>query len=207
MIDSTVMPKRLFDLLTSLLGLLLLFPFFFLIGLIIKLDSHGPIFYLQERVGQGGKLFKLFKFRTMRIGADKSTAITVGRRDPRITKIGYYLRKYKLDELPQLINVLIGEMSLVGPRPELKKFVDLYSSEQQRVIEIKPGITDYASIEFRNENQLLEGKADPIAFYIKEVMPQKLMLNLKYLKNQSLWTDCKIIMRTILLVLFKEGRS
>ncbi len=143
----------------------------------------------------------------MVVNADKEAAITVGNRDPRITKIGYYLRKYKLDELPQLINVLIGEMSLVGPRPELKKFVDLYSKEQHRVIEIKPGITDYASIEFRNENQLLEGKADPIAFYIKEVMPQKLMLNLKYLKNQSLWTDCKIILRTIAVVLFKAKKS
>ncbi len=201
------MVKRLFDLVISSLGLIALSPLLLLTALLIKFDSKGRVLYSQERVGKGGRLFKLLKFRTMVVNADKEAAITVGRRDPRITKIGYYLRKYKLDELPQLINVLIGEMSLVGPRPELKKFVDLYSREQRRVIEVKPGITDYASIEFRNENHLLEGKADPIAFYIKEVMPQKLMLNLKYLKNQSLWTDCKIIMRTILLVLFKEDRS
>ncbi len=201
------MVKRLFDLVISSLGLIALSPLLLLTALLIKFDSKGRVLYSQERVGKGGRLFKLLKFRTMVVNADKEAAITVGRRDPRITKIGYYLRKYKLDELPQLINVLIGEMSLVGPRPELKKFVDLYSREQRRVIEVKPVITDYASIEFRNENQLLEGKPDPIAFYIKEVMPQKLLLNLKYMENQSIWTDCKIIMRTILLVLFKEDRS
>jgi len=194
------MAKRLFDLLTSSLGLLLLFPFFLLIGLIIKLDSSGPIFYLQERVGQGGILFKLFKFRTMQIGADKFTAITVGNRDPRITHVGYYLRKFKLDEIPQLINVLLGTMSLVGPRPELKKFVDLYTPEQQQVLTIKPGITDYASIQFRNENELLTGKPDPIDFYIREIMPVKLALNLKYLQSQSFWSDLVIIFRTLVSI-------
>jgi len=194
------MIKRLFDLIFSLLGLLLLFPFFLLIGLIIKLDSSGPIFYLQERVGQGGTLFKLFKFRTMQIGADKFTAITVGHRDPRITRAGYYLRKFKIDELPQLINVFMGTMSLVGPRPELKKFVELYSIEQRRVIDVKPGITDYASIEFRNENELLEGKPDPIDFYIREIMPVKLNLNLKYIHTRSFWVDFKIISKTIWLI-------
>jgi len=195
------MPKRLFDLIFSLLGLLILFPFFLLIGLIIKQDSSGPVFYLQERVGQRGTLFKLFKFRTMRTGADKSTAITVGNRDPRITRTGHYLRKFKLDELPQLINVLLGSMSLVGPRPELKKFVDLYSNEQRRVIEVKPGITDYASIEFRNENELLEGKSDPIDYYIREIMPVKLNLNLKYIETRSFWIDLKIIGQTIWLII------
>ena len=194
------MSKRFFDLITSALGLLILFPFFILIALFIKLDSSGSVFYLQERVGRGGSLFKLLKFRTMRIGADKSTAITVGTRDPRITRTGYYLRKFKVDELPQLINVFLGSMSLVGPRPELKKFVDLYSIEQRRVIEVKPGITDYASIEFRNENELLEGKSDPIEFYIREIMPVKLNLNLKYIETQSFWIDLKVIAQTVWLI-------
>lgn len=198
------MTKRILDLLVSGFGLILLFPFFLLIGLIIKLDSNGPVFYLQQRVGKGGKLFKLFKFRTMRTGADKHTAITVGTRDARITAVGYYLRKYKIDELPQLINVLIGNMSLVGPRPELKKFVDLYNSEQVKVISVKPGITDYASIEFRNENELLAGKSDPIDYYVREIMPVKLALNLQYIKEQSLWTDIKIIMSTIWLIFRKK---
>jgi len=140
----------------------------------------------------------------MRMGADKSTAITVGNRDPRITRTGYYLRKFKLDELPQLINVLLGTMSLVGPRPELKKFVDLYSIEQRRVIEVKPGITDYASIEFRNENELLEGKSDPIDYYIHEIMPIKLNLNLKYIESRSFWIDLKIIGQTIWLVMSRR---
>jgi lipopolysaccharide/colanic/teichoic acid biosynthesis glycosyltransferase len=197
------MTKRILDLLVSGFGLMLLFPFFLLIALIIKLDSSGPVFYLQVRVGQNGKLFKLFKFRTMRTGADKFTAITVGNRDPRITAAGYYLRKFKVDELPQLINVFIGNMSLVGPRPELKKFVDLYNVEQAKVINVKPGITDYASIEFRNENELLEGKPDPIDYYVREIMPAKLALNLQYIREQSLWTDLKIITSTIWLI-FRE---
>lgn len=194
------MAKRAFDFLSALLGLILLFPFFLLIGLLIKLDSAGPVFYLQERVGEKGKLFNLFKFRTMRMGADKSTAITVGNRDPRITRFGYYLRKFKVDELPQLINVVIGNMSLVGPRPELKKFVDLYSSEQRKVIAVKPGITDYASIKFRNENELLAGKTDPVEFYIEQIMPVKLELNLKYIQNQSFLLDIKIIYQTIISI-------
>jgi lipopolysaccharide/colanic/teichoic acid biosynthesis glycosyltransferase len=197
------MTKRTLDLLVSGFGLMLLLPFFLLIGLIFKLTSKGPIFYLQQRVGKGGKLFKLFKFRTMRVDADKQTAITVGARDARITTVGYYLRKYKIDELPQLINVLIGNMSLVGPRPELKKFVDLYNVEQAKVISVKPGITDYASIEFRNENELLEGKPDPIDYYVREIMPAKLALNLQYIREQSLWTDLKIITSTIWLI-FRE---
>jgi len=199
------MIKRIFDLLISAFGLLLLLPFFIIIALFISLDSTGPVFYLQERVGQGGKLFKLFKFRTMRTGADKLTAITVGNRDPRITRLGYYLRKFKVDELPQLINVFLGSMSLVGPRPELKKFVDLYSPEQRRVIEVKPGITDYASIEFRNENELLEGKPDPIEFYMREIMPVKLNLNLKYIETRSFWVDLKIIVQTLWLII--SGRK
>lgn len=192
--------KRFFDLLVSLFGLLLLTPVFLILAILIKLDSPGPVFYIQERVGQGFKLFNLFKFRTMRVDADKLTAITVGARDPRITSVGYYLRKYKLDEFPQLINVLLGTMSLVGPRPELKKFVDLYTPEQQQVLTIKPGITDYASIQFRNENELLAGKPNPIDFYIREIMPVKLALNIKYLQSQSFWSDLVIIFRTLVSI-------
>lgn len=194
------MVKRLIDFIVSLIGLLLLFPFFVLIGLVIKADSPGPVFYLQDRVGLRGRLFKLIKFRSMSTDADKFTAITVGKRDPRITKAGYFLRKYKLDELPQLMNVLKGEMSLVGPRPELEKFVRQYDQEQRKVISIKPGITDYASIQFRNENQLLEGKPDPVDFYIREIMPVKLKLNLQYLQEQSFWVDLKILFKTVYLI-------
>jgi len=197
------MSKRILDGIVSVIGLGVLAPFFLLIGLLIKLTSKGPIFYLQQRVGKGGKLFKLFKFRTMRVDADKHTAITVGARDARITAVGYYLRKYKIDELPQLINVLLGSMSLVGPRPELKKFVDLYNVEQAKVISVKPGITDYASIEFRNENELLEGKPDPVQFYIEQIMPVKLKLNLKYIQEQSFGLDVKIIYQTVITI-FKK---
>lgn len=179
-------------------------PVFIVIALLIKCDSTGAVFYLQERVGKNHILFKLFKFRTMHVHADRLTAITVGARDPRITRLGFYLRKFKLDELPQLINVLMGTMSLVGPRPELKKFVDLYDINQQRVLSIKPGITDFASIRFRNENEILEGKLDPIEFYIKEIMPVKLNLNLEYLKVQSLWTDISIVMKTLLLIITRK---
>ena len=193
------------DLVVSVVGLILLAPFFLIFAILIKLDSRGPVFYLQERVGKEGRLFNLIKFRTMRTGSDKAIAMTVGKRDGRITTIGHFLRKFKLDELPQLINVLKGEMSLVGPRPELKKFVDLYNEEQLKVISIKPGITDFASIQFRNENELLEGKEDPIDFYIKEIMPLKLALNLNYIANQSLLTDLRIIFQTILLIFFRKS--
>jgi len=198
------MLKRLIDFFAALLGLIILFPFFIIIGLLIKLDSHGSVFYLQERVGKDMKLFKLFKFRTMRLDADKYTAITVGARDPRITRVGYYLRKYKVDEFPQLINVVEGTMSIVGPRPELKKFVDLYTPEQQQVLSVRPGITDFASIAFRHENDMLEGKEDPIAFYIQEIMPQKLAINLRYIHEQSLWVDLRIIVQTFFAI-FKKA--
>lgn len=198
------MIKRFIDVLTAGLGLIVLTPFFLIIAILIKSTSKGSVFYKQARVGKGGSLFKLFKFRTMQIGADKATAITVGQRDPRITTIGYYLRKFKLDELPQLINVLAGEMSLVGPRPELEKFVKLYNDQQRKVLSVKPGITDYASIQFRNENEMLDGKADPIDFYIREILPIKLNLNLKYIADQSFLTDLKIIGQTIFLISFRK---
>lgn len=197
------MAKRIFDIVAATLGLLILLPFLVVIALAIVLDSKGSILFLQQRIGKGGEPFSLFKFRTMHVGSDKGTAITVGNRDPRITRVGYYLRKSKMDELPQLCNILKGEMSFVGPRPEVKKFVDLYTPEQRRVLEITPGMTDYASILFRNENELLDGKSDPVAFYIDHIMPKKLQLNLEYVNSSSLWMDFKIIFKT-LLVIFKK---
>lgn len=191
------MAKRLFDIFFSLTGLLVLLVPFVIIGLIIVTGSRGGIFYKQTRVGKDGKDFKLFKFRSMRTGADKSGLLTVGGRDSRITKVGYYIRRYKLDELPQLINVLAGDMSLVGPRPEVRKYVDLYNAEQRRVLEVKPGITDYASIEYSSENELLGKAEDPEKMYITEIMPAKLKLNLKYIEEQGIITDLKIIFRTL----------
>lgn len=189
--------KRIFDLICSALGIVVLSPIFIIVFLLIKIESPGPGFYTQQRVGRNGRMFNLFKFRTMHLNSDKLTAITVGARDPRITRIGYYLRKYKIDELPQLINVVRGDMSLVGPRPELKKFVDLYTPEQREVLTVRPGITDFASLEFRNENELLEGKEDPIKYYVDEILPAKLALSLRYVRTRSFLLDIKIILRTI----------
>lgn len=160
-----------------------------------------PLFYLQTRVGKKGKDFKLFKFRTMHLDADKKGLLTVGGRDPRVTSIGYYLRKYKLDELPQLFNVLFGTMSLVGPRPEVRKYVDLYTKEQQQVLSVKPGITDFASLEYINENDLLAKSNNPEKTYIEEIMPAKLALNMKYIQQQSILVDFKIILNTIFKII------
>lgn len=183
------------------MGLLLLSPFFLLIALLIALDSKGGVFFRQSRVGRHEKDFMLIKFRTMRPDADKKGLLTVGNRDSRVTGIGYYLRKYKLDELPQLINVVKGEMSLVGPRPEVRKYVDLYTAEQRQVLEVPPGITDLASLEYIDENELLGRAEDPEATYIKEIMPAKLSLNLQYIRQRGLWTDLKIIVKTILKII------
>lgn len=191
------MMKRLFDILASFFGLIILSPFLFIISLCVLCSSPGGIFYRQTRVGKNGKDFRLWKFRTMKPGSDKKGLLTVGGRDPRVTRIGYFLRKYKMDELPQLINVLVGDMSLVGPRPEVRKYVDMYSKEQLRVLDVKPGITDYASIEYSSENELLAKSADPEKTYIEEVMPAKLKLNMKYIEEKSMGTDLKIIFRTI----------
>ncbi|MFM2156752.1 MAG: putative undecaprenyl-phosphate galactose phosphotransferase [Bacteroidota bacterium] len=190
------MIKRLFDLMITLPMLLLVSPFFLIIALLIKIGSNGPVFYKQTRVGLNNNDFKIFKFRTMHINADKAGLLTVGGRDPRVTSIGFFLRKYKLDELPQLLNVLFGSMSLVGPRPEVRKYVDLYNSEQQKVLTVKPGITDYASIEYSEENDLLAKSNDPEKTYIEEIMPAKLLLNQKYIAEKSIITDIKIIWMT-----------
>ena len=191
------MVKRLFDIFSSLLGLVILFPFLIAISVLIFVNSRGGVFYRQIRVGKNGKDFKLWKFRTMQPDSDKNGLLTVGGRDARITSLGYYLRKYKLDELPQLMNVFVGEMSVVGPRPEVRKYVDLYTSEQLQVLDVQPGITDYASIEYANENDLLAESSDPENKYIQQVMPAKLKLNMKYIAEKSLGTDLKIIFRTL----------
>lgn len=188
---------RLLDFVFSLLGLILLSPFFLLIAFFIKICSSGPVLYRQSRIGLNGAEFNVYKFRTMRLNSDKLGLITVGGRDPRVTSIGYYLRNYKLDELPQLINVLIGEMSLVGPRPEVKKYVDLYTHEQSKVLTIRPGITDWASIYYRDENEILGNSTNPEKDYVEKVMLEKLKHNLVYIENYGLVEYFKIIFSTI----------
>ena len=194
------MLKRIFDTTLSLFGLIILLPFMLIIAILIKIDSKGPIFFKQIRVTKGGREFKILKYRTMRVGSDKYSQITVGK-DERITKIGSFLRKYKLDEIPQLINVLIGDMSLVGPRPEVPKYVALYTDEQKEILKVKAGITDYASIEFSDENDLLASEKNPEEAYIEKIMPKKIELNKKYLSEISVLTDIRIILLTIKKIL------
>lgn len=196
------MLKRLVDLAFSSLGLLFFLPFFIFLGFCIVLDSPGGIFYKQVRVGKDGVDFNLLKFRSMRTDADKKGLLTVGSKDPRITNIGIYIRKYKIDELSQLINVFLGDMSLVGPRPEVRKYVDLYSEEQLKVLSVKPGITDRASLLYFNENDLLAKSLDPEITYIEEIMPQKLQLNLEYINSYTVFSDFKIILETFKKIVF-----
>lgn len=188
--------KRLFDILVSLLILLIFLPFGILLSIWILLESRGGIFYRQERIGLKGKPFYILKFRTMRKDADKHGKLTVGMRDPRITRSGYFLRKFKLDEFPQFINVLLGEMSVVGPRPEVKEYVDLYTNKQKEILNVKPGITDYASLEYFNENEVLGKSKDPQKTYIEEIMPAKIEMNRKYLNNPSISQDLSIMWLT-----------
>lgn len=189
--------KRLFDILASGFGLICLSPLFAVLAVWIKCDSPGPVFYRQVRVGRGNKDFRIFKFRSMRVGSDKKGLITVGGHDPRVTRSGYYIRKYKLDEFPQLINVFIGDMSLVGPRPEVRKYVDIYTPEQLRVLDVRPGITSLASLRYRNENELLAQAEDPDRCYVEKVMPDKLAIDLEYVPKANLLTDIKLIFATI----------
>ncbi len=191
------MAKRAFDFLFSVIGLVAITPVMLLLALIITIDSKGGVFYKQVRIGKNKKPFKLYKFRSMSTDADKKGLLTVGNKDSRITKIGYYLRKYKLDELPQLINVLLGNMSFVGPRPEVEKYVKLYNQEQLMVFNVKPGITDWASIKYVNENEILAKSSQPEKTYIEEIMPAKLKLNLEYVKHNNVFVDIKIILLTI----------
>lgn len=187
---------RLCDILFSLIGILLLLPLWLVVSLWIVLDDPGTVFYRQQRVGKDGKDFYLLKFRSMRIGADKMSLITIGERDPRVTRAGYYLRKYKLDELPQLWNVFIGDMSLVGPRPEVRRYVDTYTDEQRRVLSVRPGITDYASIEYIDENAILAKADDPDKTYIEQIIPAKIALNMRYINHRTIGEYLKIIFLT-----------
>ena len=192
---------RLLDIVLSLLGLLFLLPIFLILAVWIKFDSQGSIFFRQIRVGKDGKGFRIYKFRTMIVNAEKMGIITIGERDPRITNSGYFLRKYKLDELPQLINVLKGEMSFVGPRPEVRKYVEMYNQEQLKILTVKPGITDYASIEYINEDEILGKSLDPERTYIEEIMPQKIKYNMKYINNKTVIEYFKIIFLTIIKII------
>lgn len=187
---------RLFDILFAGIGLIVLSPLLAVLYLLVCIESPGGGFYRQKRVGKNGKDFWLYKFRSMRKGADKKGLITVGGHDSRITHTGYIIRKYKLDELPQLFNVLRGDMSLVGPRPEVRKYVDMYTSEQRKVLSVRPGITDYASIEYADENVILGQSANPDKTYIEQIMPDKIRLNMKYIANHSIGEYFKIIFLT-----------
>jgi lipopolysaccharide/colanic/teichoic acid biosynthesis glycosyltransferase len=197
------MLKRIFDIFFSLFGLLFFSPLFLIIAIFIKATSKGSIFYSQIRVGKDRNNFELLKFRTMIENADKQGLLTVGNRDFRVTNLGYYMRKFKLDELPQLINIFLGEMSFVGPRPEVEKYVNLYNVEQLKVLKVKPGLTDFASIEFIDENALLAKSENPELTYITEVMPAKLKLNAKYIQQKSLAIDLKIIFKTLIKIVNK----
>ena len=193
--------KRLFDILASGCGLLVLSPIFIIVAIWIKLDSQGPVFYRQTRVGRYNKAFRIFKFRSMRVGSDKGSLVTIGGRDPRVTRSGYFIRKFKIDELPQLINVFTGDMSLVGPRPEVRHYVNYWTPDQMRVLDVRPGITDPASIRFRNENELLEKAQDPERYYIDVIMQEKIKLYLEYVEKSSFWYDIKLIFQTFKVII------
>lgn len=191
------MAKRGFDIFWAMVGLFLLWPLFLVVALLIKLEDHGPVFFRQVRVGWKGQLFRMWKFRTMVVDAEYlGRAITVGR-DPRITRVGHWLRATKVDELPQLINVWLGDMSLVGPRPEVQKYVDLYTEDQRRVLELRPGITDLASVKYRRESELLAASKDPDRTYVEAIMPEKLRINLDYAAHASLPGDFRVILMTL----------
>ena len=192
--------KRLFDFVASGCGLIILSPLFIVLAIWIKIDSEGPVFYRQVRVGKNNKDFRIYKFRSMRVGSDKGSLVTIGGRDPRITRSGYFIRKFKLDELPQLVNVFVGDMSLVGPRPEVRHYVDYWTSEQMHVLDVRPGITDPASIKFRNENEQMEQAEDPEKYYIEVIMQEKLKLYLEYVNHHSFFGDIALIFKTFWVI-------
>lgn len=187
---------RFFDILGSVIPFIILSPLFLIVYILIRLESKGGGFYSQERIGKDGKPFKLWKFRSMRTGADKGSQITIGEDDSRITRVGSFIRKYKIDELPQLWNVFVGDMSLVGPRPEVKKYVDLYTEDQRKVLTVRPGITDWASIEYVDENTILGKAEDPEKAYIEQIMPDKIRYNMKWIENQSVIEYFRLILLT-----------
>ena len=197
------MLKRLFDVVLSEIGILLLFPILLLISILIKLDSKGPILFIQGRVGKNNKDFNIFKFRTMRVLSDKKGLLTLGNNDSRITKMGYVLRRYKIDEFPQLINILKGDMSFVGPRPELRYYVNFYTDDDMKIFKVRPGITGLASLKYRNEVELLKAAKDPEAFFIKTIIPDKLKYNKAYISKQNFFFDLKLIGLTIIKVITK----
>lgn len=189
--------KRVFDLFWATVGLCLIWPVFLVIGLLVKVEDRGPIFFRQRRIGRHGHPFRMWKFRTMVVDAEqKGSALTVGR-DPRITRVGHWLRDTKVDELPQLINVMLGEMSFVGPRPEVRKYVDLYSEDQRQVLDLRPGITDLASVKYRRESELLAASSDPDRTYVEEIMPEKIRINLEYAAQANIWSDVRVILLTL----------
>lgn len=192
--------KRFFDVVASGFGLIVLSPLFLVLAIWIKCDSKGPVFYRQVRVGRGNKDFRIFKFRSMRVGADKGSLVTIGGHDPRVTRSGYFIRKFKFDELPQLINVLVGDMSLVGPRPEVRHYVDYWTPEQMHVLDVRPGITDPASIKFRNENELMEQAEDSEKYYIEVIMQEKIKLYLEYVEKHSFLYDFGLILKTFKVI-------
>ena len=192
--------KRAFDFIASGLALIVLSPLFLILAIWIKLDSKGPVFYRQVRVGWKNKDFRIFKFRAMRVGADKGSLVTIGGHDPRVTRSGYFIRKFKFDELPQLINVVLGDMSLVGPRPEVRHYVDYWTPEQMHVLDVRPGITDPASIKFRNENELMEKAEDPEKYYIEVIMQEKIRLYLEYVEKHSFFYDIALIFKTFWVI-------
>jgi len=195
------MLKRIFDILFSSLGLVILSPFLIPIAIIIKVHDGGSVFYRGERTGQHGKMFRIYKYRTMIVDAEITGVLSTSKEDPRITPVGRFIRKTKIDELPQLINVLKGEMSMVGPRPEVKRFTDMYTDEEKVLLELKPGITDYASIWNADEGEILKGSGNPDGDYLEKIRPEKIRLQLKYYREKSFWVDLKIIFLTIKKIL------
>ena len=199
------MIKRLFDIVFSFLGLVLLFPVFIIVALVVKLDSKGPVFYKGLRVGRCGKPFRIYKFRTMIPDADKIGGPSTAADDLRLTKVGKFLKQYQLDELPQLINVLKGEMSFVGPRPEVPQYIELLSKEEkEKILSVRPGMTDYASLWNFHEGEILKGSQDPEKTYLEKIRPKKIELQLKYIKDRSFWLDIKLILKTIFKIFKNE---
>lgn len=197
------MSKRIFDIIFSIIGLVIFLPILLIIAILIKLDSKGPVFFVQARVGKQNKDFNIYKFRTMRIESDKKGLLTLGNNDSRITKIGYFLRRYKIDEFPQLINILKGDMSFVGPRPELRYYVNFYNEDDMKIFQVRPGITGLASLKYRNEVELLKAAENPEEFFIKTIIPDKLKFNKEYIKKSNLFFDFKLIWLTIIKVITK----
>ncbi|MEC3908057.1 sugar transferase [Tamlana sp. 2201CG12-4] len=197
------MLKRSFDLVFSAIGLIVLLPFLIAIAVLIKLDSKGPVFFIQGRVGKSNIDFNIYKFRTMRVQSDKQGLLTLGNNDSRVTKVGYFLRRYKIDEFPQLLNIIKGDMSFVGPRPELRHYVNYYSEDDMGIFKVRPGITGLASLKYRNEVELLKAAKNPEEFFIKTIIPDKLKFNKDYIKRRNFFFDLKLIGLTIIKVITK----